>query len=242
MDKRSGLACKENPFLLLPPSGKNSIELENEYKKVGDIGKVAEIASKSKPQSVLFSEPLTVERVYETLEKISNVTGSKSIETKIRYLNNIIADSEPIEAKYIMRTVVGKLRLGIADQTVLDALAEAFTEDKKNKNSNLPLISNNIGHSINNNNYEDENRSSCNNFCVENTHNITNDNAINSENCTSDDKYNEIKRQLQTKYYNDKIKLIRLIPLDGVGLKKPPVRLTKPLDISFQNFFFEVKA
>ena len=114
-------------------SGKNSIELENEYKKVGDIGKVAEIASKSKPQSVLFSEPLTVERVYETLEKISNVTGSKSIETKIRYLNNIIADSEPIEAKYIMRTVVGKLRLGIADQTVLDALAEAFTEDKKNK-------------------------------------------------------------------------------------------------------------
>ena len=114
-------------------SGKNSIELENEYNKVGDIGKVAEIASKSKPQSVLFSEPLTVERVYETLEKISNVTGSKSIETKIRYLNNIIADSEPIEAKYIMRTVVGKLRLGIADQTVLDALAEAFTEDKKNK-------------------------------------------------------------------------------------------------------------
>ena len=114
-------------------SGKNSIELENEYNKVGDIGKVAEIASKSKPQSVLFSEPLTVERVYETLEKISNVTGSKSIETKIRYLNNIIADSEPIEAKYIMRTVVGKIRLGIADQTVLDALAEAFTEDKKNK-------------------------------------------------------------------------------------------------------------
>ena len=114
-------------------SGKNAIELENEYKKVGDVGKVAEIASKSKPQSTLFSEPLTVERVYETLERISNVTGSKSIETKIRYLNNIIADSEPIEAKYIMRTVVGKLRLGIADQTVLDALAEAFTEDKRNK-------------------------------------------------------------------------------------------------------------
>jgi DNA ligase-1 len=55
------------------------------------------------------------------------------MELRLRLLNGLLADASPKEAKYILRTATGKLRLGIADYTVLDALAVAFTNDKGNR-------------------------------------------------------------------------------------------------------------
>jgi len=56
--------------------------VEEYYKEKGDIGAVAQDLLANKKQQTLFSEPLTVERVYATLEKIAKTTGSGSCSDK----------------------------------------------------------------------------------------------------------------------------------------------------------------
>ena len=109
------------------------------YKKMGDLGKVAEeLLSKGMKQSTLtgFSKSadrstITVGHVYENLDRIARAQGSGSQEMKLRLLSDLLRDASPREALYIVRTVSGALRLGVADMTILDALAIAFTDSKK---------------------------------------------------------------------------------------------------------------
>ncbi|RZN56385.1 MAG: ATP-dependent DNA ligase [Candidatus Methanomethylicota archaeon] len=113
-------------------------EVEQLYKTTGDLGKVANILlSKGKKQVTLdlFSssqkkEPITVERVYRDLEKIAKAQGPGSQEEKIRILSDLLRDSSPREAMYIVRTVNGTLRLGVADMTILDALTITYVGSK----------------------------------------------------------------------------------------------------------------
>jgi DNA ligase-1 len=113
-------------------------EVDKLYKKVGDLGNVAyELLLKSSKQSTLdlFSAKIrggkiTVEHVYEILDKISRSQGEGSQEEKIRLLSDLLRDLAPREAMYIIRTVSGALRLGVADMTILDAMTIAFTGSK----------------------------------------------------------------------------------------------------------------
>jgi len=113
--------------------------VEDELKRVGDIGKAAEnILSKRKAVSLLLfmgaehkPQPLTVLRVYETLDKIAKASGEGAQETKVALLTALLKDATPKEARYLVRTVTGKLRLGVADMTILDALAISFCGGKE---------------------------------------------------------------------------------------------------------------
>jgi len=100
------------------------------YIKYGDIGSAAEELLKTKGQGTLFSEKLTLRRVYDTLLRIAKQSGSGSIELKLKELGSLLNDATPREAKFIMRTVTGELRLGVADYTMLDAAASAFLGGK----------------------------------------------------------------------------------------------------------------
>jgi DNA ligase-1 len=103
------------------------------YVKVGDIGSAAEKLMERKSQGTLFSEPLTLSRVYETLLKIAKQSGQGSVESKLKELVSLLNDATPQEAKFIMRTVTGQLRLGVADYTVLDAASLAFLGSKAHR-------------------------------------------------------------------------------------------------------------
>ncbi|RLF08401.1 MAG: ATP-dependent DNA ligase [Thermoprotei archaeon] len=113
--------------------------VEDELKREGDVGKAAEVVlSKPKAVSLLAfmggetkREPLTVQRVYETLDKIAKASGEGAQEAKISLLTGLLKEATPKEARYIVRTVTGKLRLGIADMTILDALAISFCGGKE---------------------------------------------------------------------------------------------------------------
>jgi len=111
-------------------SGATEKAIAEELGKVGDIGEVAAKFIGKKSQVTLFREPLTVKRVYETLDKIAKATGEGSQDLKIRLLSSLLTDATQAEAKYIVRTVTGKLRLGVADMTILDGLAAAFCGSK----------------------------------------------------------------------------------------------------------------
>lgn len=114
-------------------SGRRESEIEEDLKRSGDIGETSQKFLAQKRQVTFFQQPLTVQRVYETFDKMARASGSGAIDTKISLLAGLLADATPKEAKYIMRTVTGNLRLGIADMTVLDALAIAYGGGKETR-------------------------------------------------------------------------------------------------------------
>ena len=113
--------------------GVDKNEVLRDFKRLGDLGTVAKELAAKRTQAVLASAPLTVERVHETLDEIARASGARSQEAKIGLLAGLLADATPKEAKFIVRTVTGKMRLGIADMTILDALAIAYTGSKENR-------------------------------------------------------------------------------------------------------------
>ena len=128
-----GVAERSAIKVLARASGRKESEIEANLQKSGDIGETAEKFLSKKPQSTLFGaqKGLTVQRVYETLDKMANSSGSGAVDTKLSLLTGLLSDASPKEAKYILRTVTANLRLGIADMTVLDALAIAYGGGKE---------------------------------------------------------------------------------------------------------------
>jgi DNA ligase-1 len=107
--------------------------ITDEYKRKGDLGDAAEALLAGKTQVGLGNERLSVEEVYTVLDRIAKSSGPGSVESKIRQLTSLISKASPIEAKYVTRTALGRLRLGVADMTLLDALAHALASGKESK-------------------------------------------------------------------------------------------------------------
>ena len=99
--------------------------------KTGDIGSTAEALLQESAQATLFAEDLTVSFIYDTLDQAAKASGSGSNKVKISKLVGLLADAKPIEARYILRTVTGSLRLGLGHMGLIDALAIAFTGNKE---------------------------------------------------------------------------------------------------------------
>jgi DNA ligase-1 len=118
ISKSSGIAIKK---------------IEDEYNKGGDLGHAAAKILEQKTQTTFLVENITVERVYETLFKIARLEGSRSQDMKIKYISSLLNDANPLEATYILKILLGTLRLGVAENTVMDALAIAYSGNKENR-------------------------------------------------------------------------------------------------------------
>ncbi|MFZ9005993.1 MAG: ATP-dependent DNA ligase [Nitrosopumilaceae archaeon] len=108
-------------------------KIEQEYRKTGDLGQAATKILEQKTQTTFLVEDISVERVYETLFKIANLEGARSQDMKMKYISSLLNDATPIEASYILKILLGTLRLGVAENTVMDALAIAYTGSKDNR-------------------------------------------------------------------------------------------------------------
>ena len=142
-----GVAEKMVLRAIASSSGKDVSDIVRIYQKTGDLGEATLEVMKSKSQSTLFSEPMTVERVYSTFDKVAHTTGAGSQEIKLRLISSLLNDAMATESCYIIKFVMGQLRLGIADYTVLDALAIAFTGNKANRKAleNAYNVSSDLG-------------------------------------------------------------------------------------------------
>ncbi len=116
------------------------------YSKLGDMGLVAEQVSK---QAGIVSKVLNVDDVFQGLKTIAQASGKGTVEKRISLLTDLLKKVDGLSAKYLVRILLGNLRLGIGDSTILDALATAkFNDTKKrkllegayNKTSDLGLI------------------------------------------------------------------------------------------------------
>jgi len=94
-------------------------EVETLFRTEGDLGKTAEQLVRGEGRG------LGVAEIYHRLFLIAEVSGEGSVEKKIDALSALLMDASPKEAKYIARFVIGKLRLGAGDATVMEALAKA---------------------------------------------------------------------------------------------------------------------
>ncbi len=110
-------------------------KIEEEYRKSGDLGHAASIILEQKAQTTFIVEDITVERVYDTLFKIAKLEGTRSQDMKMKYISSLLNDANPLESRFILKILLGTLRLGIAENTVMDALAIAYTGSKENRES-----------------------------------------------------------------------------------------------------------
>ena len=108
-------------------------KIEVGYKKEGDLGTAALQLFQAQKIAKLSSGKLTIERVYDELDRIARVSGKGSVDSKIKGLTEILSQASPEEAMYITRMAMGRLRLGVADMTILDALAIALGGGKNNR-------------------------------------------------------------------------------------------------------------
>lgn len=99
------------------------------FKKTGDLGLAAEKVIAEKKQKTLLSQPLLVEKVFENLQAIALQTGKGSQERKLNLIAQLLASAKPREAKYIVRTILEELRVGVAEGILRDAIAQAFDVD-----------------------------------------------------------------------------------------------------------------
>ena len=108
-------------------------KIEADYNDGGDLGITVSNILKQKTQTTFSAETITLERVYETLLKISTLQGKGSQDMKIKYISSLLNDATPEESKFILKILLGTMRLGVAENTVMDALAIAFTNSKENR-------------------------------------------------------------------------------------------------------------
>jgi DNA ligase-1 len=131
MGVEMGVAEKLAIKALSRASGQSENVIQAELQKSGDIGETSEKQLSKRKQSTFFTKKLTVEWVYETLDKLAKTSGAGAVDSKMVLLCGLLTDASSKEAKWIIRTVTGNLRLGIADMSVLDALAIAYGGGKE---------------------------------------------------------------------------------------------------------------
>ena len=123
-------------------------KIEDDYRLGGDLGVTAANMMKQKTQTTFSAEIITLERVYDTLFKIAKLQGKRSQDLKIKHISSLLNDATPNEAKFLLKILLGTLRLGIAENTLMDALAIAFTGEKINREliENAYNVSSDLGH------------------------------------------------------------------------------------------------
>lgn len=122
-----GLAEKMVLRAIASASDNNVFVVSALFKQFGDVGLVAE-KFVGKKRKVLY-----VVDVFDSLHEIAEVSGAGSQEKKVLILSDLLRDASELEARYVCRIVLGTLRLGVGDMTVLDSLAIAFAGSKSAK-------------------------------------------------------------------------------------------------------------
>jgi DNA ligase-1 len=130
-----GLGEKFAMEAIASSSGYPKYQVESDYKKSGDLGDTAEKLLEKRKQTALFTSDMDIAYVYDVMMKIATASGQGSQEQKIKHLTELLNNASPLEARFLVRFVLGKLRLGVGDPTILDALSVSKSGDKSLRES-----------------------------------------------------------------------------------------------------------
>jgi len=100
-------------------------DVVKEFKDFGDLGKVAEaVIGNKKKQTALFSSKLSIGKVFENLRKITTFVGKGTVDLKLGLIVELLHSASSLEAKYIIRTVLGDLKVGVGSGILRDGIVE----------------------------------------------------------------------------------------------------------------------
>lgn len=117
-----GFAARTAVKAISIASGLSISHIEHLWKEHGDLGIAAEYAMKGKRQSTLFTQQLSVDKVYLNLKKIADQEGQGSVTNKIRLVTELLSCADARQAKYIVRMLLEDMRIGIGDSTIRDSI------------------------------------------------------------------------------------------------------------------------
>jgi DNA ligase-1 len=132
-DRKIGVASKLIVKALNTATGISVDDVEKSWKKTGDLGLTAEELVNKKKQHTLFSSELTVEKVFKNIQKLATVEGTGSTDIKLKIIAELLTSAKPKEAKYIVRTILEDLRVGLGEGTLRDAITIAYYEKNGGK-------------------------------------------------------------------------------------------------------------
>lgn len=107
-------------------TGRTLAQVRAGVAREGDLGRVAE-AARAAQRTMFPAPPLTLRGVFAALQDIARTTGQASMSKKISKIQTLYVACRHSEARYLIRSLEGKLRIGLAEQSVLQALAVAVT-------------------------------------------------------------------------------------------------------------------
>jgi len=127
-DKRKvGIASSLMIKSISKVTGYSEKDIEKQWKKQGDLGEVAEFLIKTKKQRTLAGKKdISVKDVIDNLRKAVEVEGKGAVDKKISIIANILINCSPIEAKYLTRTILEDMRVGLGAGLMRDSLAWTF--------------------------------------------------------------------------------------------------------------------
>jgi DNA ligase 1 len=138
IEKEFGISNQLSIKALSKTTGTSTQEIIKQLKKIGDLGLVTEKLVNKKSQSTLFTHNLTTKKVIENLQRLPEIQGKGAIDRKMSIVAELLTSASGLEAKYIIRTLLNDLRIGVASGTLRDSIHESFF--KKQDKETLDLI------------------------------------------------------------------------------------------------------
>jgi len=114
---------------LAEAAGKTEAAVKATYAEEGDLGIVA-VSAKAKQTMLFKPKSLTARHVFSQFKAVATTSGTGSQERKRGIIQKMLSASAGNEAGYLIRSLQGKLRIGLAEQTVLTSLAHAALLDR----------------------------------------------------------------------------------------------------------------
>jgi len=130
-ERRIGISNQLTIKAISKATGTDTKKIIHEWKIIGDLGKVAEKFTLHKKQSTLHSHILTTEKVLENLRKLPELEGKGTVNKKLSLITELLTSASPLEALYLVRTLIGSLRIGTQESTIRQALAKTFFKGGK---------------------------------------------------------------------------------------------------------------
>jgi DNA ligase 1 len=129
-DRKLGLGTQLAIKAIASTGGTSINDVKQLWTKIGDLGETAQQVIGTKKQATLFSQSLTISKVIQNLQKLAVLEGNGTVDRKVSLLKELLSSAKGASAKYIIRTCLSDLRIGIGEGTLRDSIASAFCVSK----------------------------------------------------------------------------------------------------------------